>query len=64
MQGRDLGGHVADAQKAAADNIKLPISAYLQWSGSSERSACGWLCQLKRGRAALTICPCTDSAGL
>jgi Cu(I)/Ag(I) efflux system membrane protein CusA/SilA len=36
MQGRDLGGYVADAQKAVADNIKFPTGAYVQWSGQFE----------------------------
>jgi Cu(I)/Ag(I) efflux system membrane protein CusA/SilA len=36
MQGRDLGSYVADAQKAVADNIKLPAGTYLQWSGQFE----------------------------
>jgi Cu(I)/Ag(I) efflux system membrane protein CusA/SilA len=36
MQGRDLGGYVADAQKAVADNVKLPAGTYLQWSGQFE----------------------------
>ena len=36
MQGRDLGGYVADAQKAVADNVKLPTGTYLQWSGQFE----------------------------
>jgi Cu(I)/Ag(I) efflux system membrane protein CusA/SilA len=36
MQGRDLGSYIADAQKAVADNIKLPPGTYLQWSGQFE----------------------------
>ena len=36
MQGRDIGGYVADAQKAVADNVKLPAGTYLQWSGQFE----------------------------
>ena len=36
MQGRDLGSYVADAQKAVADNVKLPAGTYLQWSGQFE----------------------------
>ena len=36
MQGRDLGGYVADAQKAVADNIKFPTGTYVQWSGQFE----------------------------
>lgn len=36
MQGRDIGGYVADAQKAVADNIKFPTGTYVQWSGQFE----------------------------
>ena len=36
MQGRDIGGYVADAQKTVADNVKLPAGTYLQWSGQFE----------------------------
>ncbi len=36
MQGRDLGGYVADAQKAVADNVKFPTGTYPQWSGQFE----------------------------
>ena len=36
MQGRDLGGYVADAQKAVADNVKFPTGTYVQWSGQFE----------------------------
>jgi copper/silver efflux system protein len=36
MQGRDIGGYVADAQKAVADNIEFPAGTYVQWSGQFE----------------------------
>jgi Cu(I)/Ag(I) efflux system membrane protein CusA/SilA len=36
MQGRDIGSYVADAQKAVADNVKLPAGTYLEWSGQFE----------------------------
>ncbi len=36
MQGRDLGSYVSDAQKAVADNVKLPAGTYVQWSGQFE----------------------------
>ncbi len=36
MQGRDIGGYVADAQKAVGANVKLPAGTYLQWSGQFE----------------------------
>ena len=29
MHGRDLGGYVADAQKAVADNVKFPTGTYV-----------------------------------
>jgi copper/silver efflux system protein len=36
MQGRDIGGYVADAQKAVADNMTFPAGTYVQWSGQFE----------------------------
>jgi len=36
MHDRDLGGYVADAQKAVADNVHFPPGTYVQWSGQSE----------------------------
>jgi copper/silver efflux system protein len=36
INGRDLGGYVADAQKAVADNVKLPPGTIVQWSGQFE----------------------------
>ncbi|MFY9288190.1 MAG: efflux RND transporter permease subunit, partial [Alphaproteobacteria bacterium] len=33
---RDIGGYVADAQKAIRDQIKLPSGTYLVWSGQFE----------------------------
>jgi copper/silver efflux system protein len=36
MQGRDIGGYVADAQKAIADNVRLPAGTHLEWSGQFE----------------------------
>ena len=36
MQGRDIGGYVADAQKAVAGAIKFPAGTYVQWSGQFE----------------------------
>jgi Cu(I)/Ag(I) efflux system membrane protein CusA/SilA len=36
MQGRDIGSYVTDAQKAVADNVKLPAGTYLEWSGQFE----------------------------
>ena len=39
IQGRDLGGYVADAQKAVADNVKFPPGYLRQWSGQFEYHA-------------------------
>ena len=36
MHGRDLGGYVADAQKAVADNVRFPQGTYVVWSGQFE----------------------------
>jgi Cu(I)/Ag(I) efflux system membrane protein CusA/SilA len=36
MQGRDLGGYVAEAQKAVSDNVRFPTGTYIQWSGQFE----------------------------
>ncbi len=34
--GRDLGGYVAEARRAVADEVKLPQGTILQWSGQYE----------------------------
>jgi Cu(I)/Ag(I) efflux system membrane protein CusA/SilA len=36
ITGRDLGGYVADAQRAVADSITLPQGTYASWSGQFE----------------------------
>ena len=36
MHDRDLGGYVADAQKAVADTVRFPPGTYVQWSGQFE----------------------------
>src|SRR4029453_11333782 len=36
IAGRDLGGYIADAQKAVASEVKLPPGAYVSWSGQFE----------------------------
>ncbi len=36
ISGRDLGSYVVDAQKAVAENIKLPTGYSLSWSGQYE----------------------------
>lgn len=36
ISGRDLGGYVADAQKAVADRVVLPPGFTLEWSGQFE----------------------------
>ena len=52
MQGRDLGGYVADAQKAVASSIKLPPGYHIEWSGQFE--------YLERAKARLqTVVPLT-----
>ncbi len=34
--GRDLGGYVADAQRAVENEVKLPSGTYVSWSGQYE----------------------------
>ncbi len=36
VQGRDLGGFVADAQKAVRDKVKLPSGYFITWGGQFE----------------------------
>src|SRR5205807_2966861 len=36
LRGRDLGGYVADAQKAVAAQVKFPPGTYVTWSGQFE----------------------------
>jgi copper/silver efflux system protein len=36
IRDRDLGGYVADAKKAIAENVELPTGTYLVWSGQFE----------------------------
>ncbi|MFG1265751.1 efflux RND transporter permease subunit [Xanthobacter aminoxidans] len=36
IAGRDLGGYVAEAQQAVANEIKLPPGTYVSWSGQFE----------------------------
>jgi Cu(I)/Ag(I) efflux system membrane protein CusA/SilA len=36
LRDRDLGGHVADAQKAVASQVKFPPGYYVTWSGQFE----------------------------
>ncbi|MBY0560104.1 efflux RND transporter permease subunit [Hyphomicrobium sp.] len=36
IRDRDLGGYVADAKKAVAENVQLPTGTYLVWSGQFE----------------------------
>jgi Cu(I)/Ag(I) efflux system membrane protein CusA/SilA len=52
MQGRDLGGYVADARDAVASSIKLPPGYHVEWSGQFE--------YLQRAKARLkTVVPLT-----
>jgi Cu(I)/Ag(I) efflux system membrane protein CusA/SilA len=36
MRGRDIGGYVADARRAVADNVEFPSGMYVTWSGQFE----------------------------
>ncbi|MBF8262872.1 MAG: cusA [Parachlamydiales bacterium] len=36
IEGRDIGSYVKDAKKAVAQNLKLPVGYYLQWTGQYE----------------------------
>jgi copper/silver efflux system protein len=47
LRDRDLGGYVADAQKAVAARVKFPPSYYVTWSGQFE--------YLERAKARLQI---------
>src|SRR4051794_13991417 len=47
MRDRDLGGYVADAQKAVAAQVKLPAGYYVTWSGQFE--------YLERAKARLQV---------
>ena len=52
MQGRDLGGYVADAQRAVREQVKFPPGYHVEWSGQYE--------YLERAKARLqTVIPLT-----
>jgi Cu(I)/Ag(I) efflux system membrane protein CusA/SilA len=52
MQGRDLGGYVADAQRAVRERVKFPPGYHIEWSGQYE--------YLERAKARLqTVIPLT-----
>jgi copper/silver efflux system protein len=52
MQGRDLGGYVADAQRAVREQVKFPPGYHVEWSGQFE--------YLQRAKARLqTVIPLT-----
>jgi Cu(I)/Ag(I) efflux system membrane protein CusA/SilA len=52
MQGRDLGGYVADAQRAVRDQVQFPAGYHVEWSGQFE--------YLQRAEARLqTVVPLT-----
>ncbi len=36
IRDRDIGGYVAEAQRAVADNVKFPPGTYVTWSGQFE----------------------------
>ena len=47
IRDRDIGGYVADAQKAVRDNVKFPSGYYATWSGQFE--------YMERAKARLAI---------
>jgi Cu(I)/Ag(I) efflux system membrane protein CusA/SilA len=47
LRDRDLGGYVADAQKAVADQVRFPAGYYVTWSGQFE--------YLQRAKARLQV---------
>jgi copper/silver efflux system protein len=47
IQGRDLGGYVADAQKAVTSQVSFPAGYYVTWSGQFE--------YLERAKARLAV---------
>jgi Cu(I)/Ag(I) efflux system membrane protein CusA/SilA len=47
LRDRDLGGYVADAQKAVASQVRLPPGYYVSWSGQFE--------YLERAKARLAV---------
>jgi Cu(I)/Ag(I) efflux system membrane protein CusA/SilA len=52
LQGRDLGGYVADAQRAVREQVKFPPGYHVEWSGQFE--------YLERAKARLqTVIPLT-----
>jgi copper/silver efflux system protein len=52
LQGRDLGGYVADAQRAVRQQVKFPPGYHVEWSGQFE--------YLERAKARLqTVIPLT-----
>ena len=52
LQGRDLGGYVADARRAVVDQVRLPPGYHVEWSGQFE--------YLERAAAKLqTVIPAT-----
>jgi Cu(I)/Ag(I) efflux system membrane protein CusA/SilA len=52
MQGRDLGGYVADAQRAVREQVKFSAGYHIEWSGQFE--------YLERAKARLqTVVPLT-----
>src|SRR6266851_1814124 len=52
LHGRDLGGYVADAQRAVREQVKFPAGYHIEWSGQFE--------YLERAKARLqTVVPLT-----
>ncbi|WP_424138119.1 efflux RND transporter permease subunit [Roseomonas chloroacetimidivorans] len=47
MHGRDIGGYVADAQRAVAEKVRMPPGYHVEWSGQFE--------YMQRAKAKLAI---------
>ncbi|MFC4168638.1 efflux RND transporter permease subunit [Teichococcus aestuarii] len=47
MHGRDIGGYVADAQRAVAERVRMPPGYHVEWSGQFE--------YMQRAKAKLAI---------
>ncbi|MDN3563546.1 efflux RND transporter permease subunit [Paeniroseomonas aquatica] len=47
MHGRDIGGYVADAQRAVAEQVTMPAGFHVEWSGQFE--------YMQRAKAKLTV---------
>ena len=67
VEGRDVGGFVADARAAVASRVKLPAGTYLSWAGAAEgqaaasRQLAGHVA-VGRGHRDGRVCWCSRSA--